>query len=80
MQGRLIEVTGLGKGFLWLHLLLLFAMLGCGSGTQPAKPSVESGGNQAQQEDVKTAVPFQEHTVVVSLGFKKASFTEANGK
>ena len=35
-------------------VLLLFAMLGCGSGTQPAKPSAESGGNQAQLQKVAT--------------------------
>ncbi len=35
-------------------VLLLFAMLGCDSGTPPAKPSAESGGNQAQQQKVAT--------------------------
>ena len=35
-------------------VLLLFAMLGCGSGTQPVKPSAESSGNQAQQQKVAT--------------------------
>ncbi len=35
-------------------VLLLFAMLGCDSGTQPAKPHAESGGNQAQQQKVAT--------------------------
>ena len=34
--------------------LLLSALLGCGSGTQPAKPSAESGDNQAQQQKVAT--------------------------
>jgi len=32
-----------------LLVLMLFAMLGCSSETNPAKPSAESGGNQAQQ-------------------------------
>jgi hypothetical protein len=31
-------------------VLLLFAALGCGSATQPTKPSAESGGDQAQQQ------------------------------
>jgi formylglycine-generating enzyme required for sulfatase activity len=35
-------------------VLLLVIVLGCGSGTQPAKPSAESGGNQAQQQKVAT--------------------------
>ena len=35
-------------------VLLLFAMLGCDSGTQPTKPSVESGGNQSRQPEVAT--------------------------
>ncbi len=35
-------------------VLLLFAVLGCGSGTQPANPSAEPGGNQAQQQKVAT--------------------------
>ena len=33
---------------------LLFAVLGCDSGTEPAKPPAESGGNQAQQQKVVT--------------------------
>jgi len=35
-------------------VLLLFPMLGCGSGTEPAKPSAESGGNQVQRQKVAT--------------------------
>jgi hypothetical protein len=31
-------------------VLLLFAVLGCESATQPTKPSAASGGNQAQQQ------------------------------
>jgi len=33
---------------------LLWVMLGCGSGTQPVKPSAKSGGNQAQLKKVVT--------------------------
>ena len=35
-------------------VLLVFAVLGCGSGTEPAKPSAESGGNQVQRQKVAT--------------------------
>ncbi len=35
-------------------VLLLFAVLGCGSGTKSAKPSAESGGNQSQPPKVAT--------------------------
>jgi len=35
-------------------ILLLCVMLGCDSGTEPAKPPAESGGNQAQQQKVVT--------------------------
>ena len=35
-------------------VLLLFPMLGCGSGTETAKPPSESGGNQTQQQEVVT--------------------------
>ena len=35
-------------------VLLLFPMLGCGSGTETAKPPSESGGNQVQPQKVAT--------------------------
>jgi formylglycine-generating enzyme required for sulfatase activity len=35
-------------------VLLLFAMLGCGSGSEPAKTPAESGGNQTQSPKTET--------------------------
>ena len=35
-------------------LVLLFAMLGCGSGSEPAKTPAESGGNQTQSPKTET--------------------------
>ena len=35
-------------------VLMLFAMLGCGSGSQSAKPSAESGDSKVQEQKVAT--------------------------
>lgn len=50
-QGRRREVATMR---MLLTFLLLFVMIGCGSGIQPAKPPAESGGNQAQEQKVAT--------------------------
>ena len=45
-------------------VLLLVAMLGCGSGTKPARQPAETGGNQAHQQKV---APPEKQTVTPAV-------------
>ena len=46
---------------------LLFAMLGCDSGTHLATPAAESGGNQAQQQKAATRDTIKKHMTPAQL-------------